>query len=258
MDVTQRVRQAIAAAGSADRLAPLKGILPTSISYGEIRCVAEAWKREHGRVSLAAERTEAPSPTETNGDAVAAFLSRSHPRQLPGPWVEGWALGFHSGFGGADWQRSAVGDLTYRLKYEGDGAAIPLLVEQAAALCREHPALAAVDGVVPIPPSQERTLEPVGAFAAGLAAALGLPVLKALVKTRQTSPQKEMHTRAQKRANVAGAFAVSGDVRGKRLLVLDDLYDSGATLEEAARILKSVGASAVSVLTLTRTIHSDR
>jgi len=56
---------------------------------------------------------------------------------------------------------------------------------------------------------------------------------------------------------VAGAFAVRRDVRGQRLLLLDDLYDSGATLEEVSRVLRAAGAAAVCVLTLTRTIHSE-
>jgi predicted amidophosphoribosyltransferase len=46
-------------------------------------------------------------------------------------------------------------------------------------------------------------------------------------------------------------------VDGKRLLVVDDLFDSGATLEETVRLLKGAGAAQVCVLTLTRTIHSD-
>ncbi|MEA3459714.1 MAG: phosphoribosyltransferase family protein, partial [Chloroflexota bacterium] len=87
---------------------------------------------------------------------------------------------------------------------------------------------------------------------------LGAPMqAEWLVKTRATRLQKEMRTLAQKRANVAGAFAVRGPVRGLRLLVLDDLYDSGATLEEVTRVLKRAGAAAMLVLTLTRTIHSD-
>jgi predicted amidophosphoribosyltransferase len=66
-----------------------------------------------------------------------------------------------------------------------------------------------------------------------------------------------MHTLAQKRANVAGAFAVNGDVRGRRLLVLDDLFDSGTTLEEVSRVLQRAGVAHLLVLTLTRTIHTD-
>ena len=78
-------------------------------------------------------------------DAVDAFLSRPHPRPLAGAWKCGWSLGFHSSFSGADWNRSGVGDLAFRLKYRGDGSALGPLVEQAVSICREHPELVDVD-----------------------------------------------------------------------------------------------------------------
>jgi predicted amidophosphoribosyltransferase len=74
---------------------------------------------------------------------------------------------------------------------------------------------------------------------------------------RQTR-QKDMRTRAHKRANVAGAFAVQSNVCGRSLLVLDDLYDSGETLKEVTRVLKRAGARSVKVLTLTRTRYYER
>ena len=256
-EVTSQVREAITKTGSADRLAPLRAILPQSISYGQIRCVAEHWKREHA----APPPVYVAAPTQAGDGAVAAFLSHAHPRPLAGPWQEGWALSFHSSFAGADRQRSQVGELMYRLKYESDPSAVQPLVEQALALCREHPGLAAVDALVPVAPTVLRTFDPVAAFTAGLATALGKPVLSALAKTRRTEPQKGMTTLVQKRNNVAGAFAVPAAlttaVRGRRLLVVDDLFDSGATLEEATHVLLRAGAAAVCVLTLTRTIHTD-
>lgn len=248
------VQSAIARLGLDQGLAAVRLSLPQPVSYDEIRCVVTAWRRERGEPI----KPDRPAKAPPTGDAVADFLARPHPRPLPGPWQEGWSLGFHSGFGGSDWKRSQVGDLAYRLKYEGDAEAVQPLVDVAAALCREHPALANVDAIVPIPPSVQRAADPVSLFSAGLAARLGKPVLAALVKTRQTQPQKELTTLAQKRANVAGAFAVQGNVRGKRVLLVDDLYDSGATLEEATRVLRQAGAASVGVLTLTRTIHSDR
>ncbi len=78
-----------------------------------------------------------------------------------------------------------------------------------------------------------------------------------VIKTRQTQPQKELRTLAQKRANVAGAFSLGNEIKAKRILLVDDLFDSGATLEEITRLLLKHGASRVNVLTLTRTIHSD-
>jgi len=95
-------------------------------------------------------------------------------------------------------------------------------------------------------------------LAQALAAQLGIPALTgALVKTRVTEPQKEMLVQAEKRANVAGAFAANGDVAGKQLILVDDLYDSGATVAESARVLARAGAASLVVLTLTKTIHGD-
>jgi predicted amidophosphoribosyltransferase len=135
------------------------------------------------------------------------------------------------------------------------------LANQLAALAAEHIELEQMDALVPVPPSSPRAFDPVSALCDALGKRLERPVWRAIAKTRVTAPQKEMHTLAQKRANVAGAFMVTADrfpeMRGKRLLVLDDLYDSGATLEEVTRTLERVGASAVLVLTLTRTIHAD-
>ncbi|MBI3760740.1 MAG: L-serine ammonia-lyase, iron-sulfur-dependent, subunit alpha, partial [Chloroflexi bacterium] len=77
-----------------------------------------------------------------------------------------------------------------------------------------------------------------------------------LVKTRPTRPQKEMTNLAQKQANVRGAFAVRGQLTGEHLLVLDDLFDSGATLTEITRVLRAASVE-VYVATLTKTIHTD-
>ena len=190
-------------------------------------------------------------------NSINQYLSTSHPRQLKGPWQAGWALGFHSSFTGAEWNRSSTGELAYRLKYQGDLEAIPPLVEQSVTLISEHPELAQVDTILPVPPSSPRQVDPVSTFALALGQHIGIPVMKSLAKTRQTSPQKELHTLAQKLANVAGAFGIQTPVKGKRLLVVDDLFDSGATLEEITRLLQKAGAAKICVLTLTRTIHSD-
>jgi competence protein ComFC len=193
----------------------------------------------------------------TQEHSITQFLSQSRPRQLPGTWDLGWALGDNSRFAGAEWSRSPVGDLTYRLKYQGDLSTIPSLIDHILSLFADQPEFARVDVVVPVPPTLSRSVDPVSALAEALAARIARPLWSsALVKTRLTAPQKDMHTLAQKRANVAGAFAVRGHVRDKRLLVLDDLFDSGATLDEISKVLRGAGAARLHVLTLTRTIHT--
>jgi ATP-dependent DNA helicase RecQ len=200
-------------------------------------------------------RDIAPQPTAE--DEITAFLARPHPRLLVGSWDAGWALDFHSRFTGADWDRSQIGELAFRFKYRQDRTVLPTLVEHLLALCTAHPRLTDVDALVPVPPSKPRAFDPVRVLADALGTRLDQPVWPVLAKTRPSAPQKELRTLAQKKANVAGAFVLQSQVRGKRLLVLDDLYDSGATLEEVTRVLRRGGAARVYVLTLTRTIHAD-
>jgi hypothetical protein len=242
-DIRLQIEAATERVGSVQFLAPLKEILPEEISFGEIRCVIESWKRSHIIISTV--------------DSVRLFLSQPHHRKLQGSWDAGWALDFHSRFSGGDWQRSGCGELAYRLKYQGDLTALPGLVDEALNLIGSYPLLKEVDLVTIVPPSMERPVNPVEAFAEALARRLGLSVSHSLKKTRPTAQQKEMHTLAQKRANVAGAFAVQTPVEARRILVIDDLFDSGATLEEVTRVLRQSGAARVNVLTLTRTIHSE-
>lgn len=81
----------------------------------------------------------------------------------------------------------------------------------------------------------------------------------ALVRTRKTPPQVGL-TRAQRRRNVAGAFAVPSeelpDIAGAKVLLVDDVITTGATVGACARTLKRAGASHVDVLALAMVIDS--
>jgi hypothetical protein len=193
--------------------------------------------------------------------AIEHFLSRPHAPLLSGPWAAGYALDFHSRFSGDRWARSETGELAYRFKYAGERYLVAELSRRLADFIATHPDLLPADGIVPVPPSPgKRAYQPVPILAQELSRRSSVPALvDVLVKVRATKPQKEMRNLAQKRANVAGAFAVRprGAVRGKRLLVLDDLVDSGMTMAEVTQVLKQAGATRVAVLALTKTIHSE-
>jgi len=74
-----------------------------------------------------------------------------------------------------------------------------------------------------------------------------------LQRHRRTAPQARLPA-AERRMNVYGAFSCCrSQLDGERILLVDDVYTSGATVNECARILKRHGASAVDVLTLART-----
>lgn len=185
--------------------------------------------------------------------------SPSSPQALSGPWDEGWALDIYSRRVGATFQLTETGLLVLKYKYRGRMDLADCFADRVIALMEQRLTVKTIDGIVTVPPSAQRSYDPVSLLGQVLARRLGVPLLSGcLQKTRTTNLQKAMRARAQKRANVAGAFAVRGDVRGRSLLALDDLYDSGETLKEVTRVLKRAGARWVGVITLTRTRWGER
>jgi ComF family protein len=79
-----------------------------------------------------------------------------------------------------------------------------------------------------------------------------------LVRRRRTPPQGR-RTRSQRAENVRSAFRLKrgADVAGKRVLLIDDVLTSGATVEECARILRRAGAAGIDVLTLARAVRLE-
>jgi ComF family protein len=73
-----------------------------------------------------------------------------------------------------------------------------------------------------------------------------------LRRIRHTLPQQSLKFDERHR-NVRGAFEVTGDVRGRTLLIVDDVMTTGSTLNEIARILRQAGAARVDNLVVART-----
>lgn len=66
----------------------------------------------------------------------------------------------------------------------------------------------------------------------------------ALVKTKETERQEKLN-KSDRKLNLVGAYKVKSDVKGKRMLVVDDVKTTGATLNECAKVLKKAGAVSV-------------
>jgi len=81
----------------------------------------------------------------------------------------------------------------------------------------------------------------------------------ALVRSRPTPSQGDMSSAKARRRNVLGAFRVPdpAKVKGKRVLLLDDVLTTGATVEACARALKRAGAERVHVLVLARVVKAQ-
>ena len=119
--------------------------------------------------------------------------------------------------------------------------------------------------LVPVPLHRFRLMRRLYNQSALLARALGRRAnkpcaLDALVRRRATPTQAEKGFRERHR-NVRGAFAVSprwqAEIAGRRVVLVDDVYTSGATIKECARALRAAGAAKVHVLTLARVVRPD-
>ncbi len=141
-----------------------------------------------------------------------------------------------------------------QLKYQRQlGLAAPMARRMVAAAVTP-PAMAA-DAIVPVPlhpvRRREREFNQSTLLADLLGESLGLPILEeALLRHRPTALQAQLDAQARRR-NVADAFMVPDSVlvRGRAILLVDDVLTTGATARACAAALRKAGAARVSVLT---------
>ena len=184
-----------------------------------------------------------------------------HPVPIDGPWIEGFVLDRHvissvpTGYLGEHMQfdttRSALGELVYQLKYRNG----PLndIVETAVAFVNER-WNGGIDCVVSPPPSLHRTKQPAVLIAAGIAAALGVSAAPAAAVKANATPQMKnvpLHERAPLLS--AAIQAGTDTIQGRRVLLVDDLWETGSTLRRVAEVLGQMGATEVRALAMTRT-----
>jgi ComF family protein len=147
----------------------------------------------------------------------------------------------------------------HQLKFGGQLHRAPPLAELLANVCRRE-ASPAVDVVFPVPLHvkrlRQRGFNQAGLLAKVFGRKLGLPVrFNVLVRKYWTEPQTRLN-REQRLENVKDAFQVPHPetVKGRRVLIIDDVYTTGTTLNECTKTLKTAGASEVHALTVCRAL----
>lgn len=82
---------------------------------------------------------------------------------------------------------------------------------------------------------------------------IALPIFKVLKKRKKTPPQSQLKRR-ERLVNLEGAFSIKkrGSLRGKYVLLVDDIFTTGSTMNECAKILKEGGAERVDFFAIAR------
>ena len=185
--------------------------------------------------------------------------------RIPGRWREEFALDHHtlsSTFLGDDefghpmfeTTRSEIGDLLYRLKYRTDESVVHDIIDAAVELLSAW--RPGIEVVVPVPASRTRSVQPVLVLGSAMAKRLGIPFASECVSKSHEVPElKNVHDFDERTRLLAGAHTVDRThVQGRRVLLFDDLYRSGATMNAVAGALYDQGGVLdVFALTVTKT-----
>jgi ATP-dependent DNA helicase RecQ len=149
---------------------------------------------------------------------------------------------------------SNVGKVIHACKYENGGDYPDFLLKQTLRAYGKTFKKERFDLVVFVPPTKSGKL--VENFATKIASVLKLPTV-ALVKTRETKEQKIFQNSALKSENIKDAFDINTDIMDKSILLIDDIFDSGATIKEIGKMLTKKGAKTIAPLVIAKTVGGD-
>ncbi len=154
--------------------------------------------------------------------------------------------------------RGIVREVIHRYKYQRalwfEPFLADLLIREASPALREQ----RWDFIVPVPlhpvKQREREFNQAGRLAGHLSAATKIPLNNKLLRRVMPTATQTLLTREQRAANMRGAFVAADRARldGKRIVLVDDVFTTGATTSACARALRAAGAGEVCVWTVAR------
>lgn len=187
---------------------------------------------------------------------------------IHGEWDAGFVLDKHSngstqngyhanGHPRYDTDYTDVGGRVHEFKYRSDFSHVPALAKAVNAHIVPH--LGEIHRVVPMAASKARKAQPVTTLAKYLAKVMDVPVeLDFLVKRPGSPTLKDIETRWAKEQALKGTLSLARELKGDgpiNILLLDDLFDTGASLDAACKVLRNcakIGEIYVAALTATR------
>lgn len=187
-----------------------------------------------------------------------------NPIKISGNWISGWALDYHTVSSRYDkagryyiTDRTALGEALYKFKYRRYFWLANKIAKSASNFLKEMNIGGDIDVIITIPPARFRLFfQPVKMLGRRLGRILNRPVeIGVLKRQKKIPPVKSLEDTLERLKSVKGLFLVTTNkLSGKTVLLFDDLYRSGATLGEAAKVLKSEGhVDRIIMLTITKT-----
>nr|WP_243843348.1 ComF family protein [Sphingomonas vulcanisoli] len=148
--------------------------------------------------------------------------------------------------------------LALKLKH---GARPGVAITMARAMRRAAPAMAAETLIVPVPLHRRRLwsrgYNQSALIARALSKLTGGTLALDLLERRMSTPMLRGLNPGQRARTVAGAFAVNGTIKGRSVVLIDDVYTTGATVRACAKVLRRAGATRIEVLCWARVVRDD-
>jgi len=186
----------------------------------------------------------------------------NNPSQIQGNWKAGWALDIHTiksiplGDGKFDTTYTETGKALNELKYHQNYEQIENLANEVIEFLITRQVTPYLHVIIPIPPSKDRTIQPVTAIAEKVSQVLNIPIdTNYVIKNRSTSELKNIDDPEERKKILLNAFNLQDNrYQNKKILLFDDLFRSGSTLKEITKTLYITGkVQNVYVVTLTKT-----
>lgn len=188
---------------------------------------------------------------------ISEKLQEFRESYFPSLTVESKSSNIVNGVASSYYGVSTVGAALHRCKYEQGGDFPDFLLKLMLKAFRKRFGQEPFDYIMYVPPTESGDL--VKNFALKLSAVLKVPISHSLTKIGQTRPQKVFKNGYLKSDNVSQKFSCSNTevIKGKNIILFDDIFDSGATIKEIGSVLTRLGAKKIAPIVIARTVGGD-
>jgi len=171
--------------------------------------------------------------------------------------VENKTTNLINGVAGSYYGISNVGQALHRSKYEDGGDFPDWLLRLTLKAYYRHFGKEKFDVILYVPPTTSGDL--VKNFAEKISKTLNIRLSHSLKKSRTTQPQKIFQSGILKIDNLKDAFSIDNidEIKDKSVLIIDDIYDSGATIKEIGKFLSKLGALKIAPIVIAKTVGGD-